>query len=75
VTQGVDRTYNPPSVKTSINDLFCLVGRFRFFKTGIGNMTMAKSVAMFKEAFVNQAANWFMHLPPSIVLSQKYATG
>jgi len=41
----------------------------------MGKMSMAMSVAMLREAFVNQIAVELMQWPLGIVLSQKYDVG
>jgi len=68
-------TYNPPRAKTPINAYFWRLGSCRRSSTGIGRIRMAMSVAMLREAFVNQIAVELMQRPPGIVLSQKYDVG
>lgn len=68
-------TYNPPSAKTPTKQYFCRLGICRLLKTEIGMAITIKSVMMLKLELQYQNTMRFMQCPPSIVLSQKYATG
>lgn len=49
-----NRTYKPPKAKIIINPIFCFLGRFRLFNTGIGRTISIKSVKILKVALKNQ---------------------
>ncbi len=69
-----EETYKLPKAKTNMRPIFWLRGNCSCFKSGMGNANTMMSVVMFRAELENQNASWFMQCP-SMVLSQKYATG
>lgn len=70
----VGSTHKLPKAKTKMRPIFWLRGNCSCLRSGMGNAKTMMSVVMFRAELENQKASWFMQWP-SIVLSQKYATG
>ena len=62
--------YNPPSDKTRLTPIFCLLGNNNPFKIKIGKTKIITSVRIVIPAFVNPRIVLLIHLPSGIVESQ-----
>lgn len=56
-------TYKAPNPNTTIKPIFCLFGSCSAPSKGIGMANMRMSVAILREALVNQKIFWSRHFP------------